>query len=93
MWVCMHACKKDKCMFLYSAISSPSDRSKRFTLHPLADLFIQFAFSGKNSDTHKLLPEDYLLTFAQMSTARYSFIQLSEMGHCGENENAQASKR
>ena len=27
-------------MFLYSAVSSPLDRSKRFTLHPLADLLI-----------------------------------------------------
>ena len=29
-----------KGMFLYSAVSSPLDCSKRFTLHPLADLFI-----------------------------------------------------
>ena len=28
-----------KGMFLYSAVSCPLDRSKRFTLHPLADLF------------------------------------------------------
>ena len=27
-------------MFLYSAVSSPLDRSKRVTLHHLADLFI-----------------------------------------------------
>ena len=27
-------------MFLYSAVSSPLDSSKRFTLHPLADLFV-----------------------------------------------------
>ena len=27
-------------MFLYSAVSSPLDGSKRFTLHPLVDLFI-----------------------------------------------------
>ena len=31
---------KGKCMFLYSAVSSLLDRSKSFTLHPLADLFI-----------------------------------------------------
>ena len=29
-----------KVVFLYSAVSSPLDRSKRFTLHALADLFI-----------------------------------------------------
>ena len=33
---------KVKCngMFLYSAVSSPFDRSKRFTLHALSELFI-----------------------------------------------------
>ena len=34
-------CKKGKGIFFYSAVSRPLDRSKRFTLHPLADLFIQ----------------------------------------------------
>ena len=29
-----------KVVFLYSAVSGPLDRSKRFTLHALADLFI-----------------------------------------------------
>ena len=29
-----------KGMFLYSVVSSRLDHSKRFTLHPLADLFI-----------------------------------------------------
>ena len=33
------------------------------------------------------------LTFRPLSIARYSFIQLGELGHCGENENAQTSKR
>ena len=33
--------------------------------------------------------EDNSLTFPLLSIARYSFIQLSELGHCGENENAQ----
>ena len=32
--------KKCKGMFLYSTVSSPLDRSERFTLRPLADLFI-----------------------------------------------------
>ena len=31
---------KNKCLFSYSAVSSPLDRSKCFTLHPLSDLFI-----------------------------------------------------
>ena len=32
--------KKCKGMFLYSAVLSPLDRSKRFTHYPLEDLFI-----------------------------------------------------
>ena len=32
--------QQSKSMFLYSAVSSPLDRSNRFLLHPLADLFI-----------------------------------------------------
>ena len=32
--------EKGKGMFLYSAVSSPLDRSKRFTFYPLEDLFI-----------------------------------------------------
>ena len=49
--------KKGKDMFLYSAVCSPLDRSKRFTLYSLGDL----------------------------STVRYSFIQLSVLGCNGEN--------
>ena len=36
--------------------------------------------------------EDYSLTFTPLSIARYSFIQLSELGHRGENEKAQTLK-
>ena len=36
--MCISPVRKD--MFLYSAVSSQLDRSKRRTLHPLADLFI-----------------------------------------------------
>ena len=32
--------KREKVTFLYSAVSRPLDRSKHFTLHSLADLFI-----------------------------------------------------
>ena len=55
-----------QCMFLYSAVSSPLDCSKSFTLHHLAD---------------------------PLSIDRYSFIQLSELGCHGLNENNQASKQ
>ena len=38
--------------------------------------------------------EDYSLKFPPLPiAARYSFIQLSELGHRGENENAQALKK
>ena len=40
-----------------------------------------------------LLHEDYSFTYTPLSIAWYSFIQLSELGHRGENENAQTSKR
>ena len=32
--------KMHVCLFLYTAVSSPLNRSKHFTLHPVADLFI-----------------------------------------------------
>ena len=53
----------------------------------------QVDFSGKHSAMLQLLHEDYSLTFPPLSITRYSSIQLSELGHCGENENAQASKQ
>ena len=68
--------------FLYSAVSSPLDRSKRFTL---------FASPSRpvHSDTNSASPGSILarqqlrakaksLTFPPLSMARYSFIQLSE---------------
>ena len=68
----------------YSAVSSPLDRSKRFTL---------FASPGRpvHSDTNSASPGSILamlqlraktksLTFPPLSIARYSFIQLSQQG-------------
>ena len=78
---CVIICKK-KGSFLYSAVSSPLDRSKRFT---------PFASTGRPvySDTNSASPGSILarqqlrakvksLTFPPLSIARYSFIQLSE---------------
>ena len=75
-------CKK--VFFLYSAVSSPLDRSKRFT---------RFAFPDRpvHSDTKSASPGSILarqqlraqtksVTFPPLSIARYSFIQLSEQG-------------
>ena len=86
--------KKVKICFIYSAVYSSSDRSKRFTLHPLAGLFIPaptrllweaFSYAA-------ITREDYSLIFPPLSVARYSFIQLIELGHRGENENYQSLK-
>ena len=72
--------RKKKVVFLYSAVSSPSDRSKHFTL---------FASPGRpvHSDTNSASPGSILarqqlrattksLTCPPLSMARYSFIQL-----------------
>ena len=72
-----------KGMFLYSAVSSPLDRSKRFTL----------SSPGRpvHSDTNSASPGSILarqqlraktksLTFPPLSIARYSFIQLNQLG-------------
>ena len=53
----------------------------------------QLDFSCKHSSHPENRREDWSLTFPPMSRARYSFIQLSELGRHGENENAQTSKR
>ena len=53
----------------------------------------QLDFSGKHSSHSEIRCKDYSLTFPPLSVARYSFIQLSELGRHGENENDQTSKR
>ena len=81
-------------MFLYSAyIQSVGPLKALYTLSPGRHV---------HSDTNSASPgsiqpccilcEDYIFTFPSPSIARYSFIQLSELGHRGGNENAQTSK-
>ena len=76
--------KNKKMCFLYSALSSPLNRSKRFTLFALPD-------RPAHSDTNSASPGNILamqqlrattksLTFPPLSLARYSFIQLSQLG-------------
>ena len=81
-------------MFLYSTLSSLLDRSMHFAVHLLVDLFIPTpilllleAFSHAS-----ITVRNCSLTFPPLSTARYSFMQLSEVGCHGNNENAIASK-
>ena len=84
-----------KGMVLYSAVSSPLDRSKRFTL----------SSPGRpvHSDTNSAslgsilamqqLRNDYSLTCPPLYIARFSFIQLSRLRHREENDNDHNSKR
>ena len=58
-------------MFLYSAITSPSDRSF------LLEEFSHGAITERRLFTH--------ISTAVVSIARYSFIQLNELGHRGDN--------
>ena len=74
-------------MFLYSAVSSPLDRSKRFKLHP-QQTGTNSASLGSILHTQQLRVKTIHSYFiSPLSIARYSFIQLSE-----ENKNAQTSK-
>ena len=49
------------------------------------DLFVPF--SRKHSTTQHKGKDNSFTLFPPLSIARYSHIQLSELGHCGENEN------
>ena len=83
-------------MLLCSAVSNPSDRSKRFTLFlpwQTCSYRHQLGFSGKYSSHAAITRNDYSLTFPLLSIARYLFKQLSRLGYCGENENAKILKR
>ena len=93
MWQFRDIAVKVKGMSLHRAVSSPLDRSKRFfdrskrfTLYHLVDLFIP--------TPTPLLLEAFSHPAAKsirMSIAWYSFTQLGELRHHGENENAQTS--
>ena len=58
----------------------------------MIDWLIELHFSGKLSSHSAITLEDHSFISPPPSMARYSFIQLSELGHRGENENAQTSK-
>ena len=73
-------------MFLYSGVSTPLDRSRRFILHiwKTCSFRHQVNFSGKHSSHAAITREDQITHIS--TTAR------SELGHRGESENAQTSK-
>ena len=82
---------------LYSAVSSPLDRSKRFTrvAHPDRPVHsdTNSASPGSILAMQQLRAKTKSLTCPPLSIARYSFIQLSLLRRREENENAQTSKR
>ena len=65
------------------------DCSERFTLHPLADLFIPMPsrLLWEHSATLQLLHEECSFRYPPLSVARYSFIQLSELWQEAEDSN------
>ena len=82
-------------MVLYSAVSSPLDRSKRFTLSsPGRPVHSDTNWASLGSIlVMQQMRNDYSLTRPPLSITRYSFIQLSQLGRREEKENAQTSKR
>ena len=72
-----------KGMFLYSTVSSQLDRSKRFTLPPGRSVHsdTNSASPGIILATQQLCAKIKSLTFSPLSIARYTFIQLSQLGH------------
>ena len=78
-------------MFLFSALSSSVARSKRFTPHPWLTCCFrhQLDFSGKHSSPAAITSQYFSFIFPPLSIAKYSIIRRSQLGHCGENNNAQ----
>ena len=70
--------------FIYSAISGPLDRSKRFTIFPLPDRPVHSvtnsASPGSILAVLQLRENTKSLTHPPLSIARYSFIELSQLG-------------
>ena len=75
---------KGKGSFLYSAVSSPLDRSKRFTVSALPGRPVHSntnsASPGSILAMQQLRATTKSLTCQPLSIARYSFIQLSQLG-------------
>ena len=75
---------KKKKVKVVNAVSSPLDRSKRFTLFALPDRPVHSdtnsASNGSILVMQQLRANTKSLTFPPLSMARYSFIQLSQQG-------------
>ena len=71
--------------FLYSAVSSPQDCSKRLDFTSLADLFNQTPSQllwEASSRMLQLIREGCSYTYPPLSIARYSLMELSELKQC-----------
>ena len=82
-------------MVLYSAVSSPLDRSKRFTLSSTGRPVhsdTNSASLGSILAMQQLLRNDYSLTCPPLSITRHSVLRVSRLRRREENENAQTSK-
>ena len=77
---------------IYSAELNPLDCSKRFTPGRLVHSDTN-ATSLRSNQLRCILRKDYLQTFTPLYIATYSFMYMSELGHRGENENAQTLKQ
>ena len=84
---------KGKGKFLYSAVSSPQDHSKRFTLYfPDRPVQSDTISASLGSIQPHLMGEGCLYTYPPLSIARYSFIKLSELEQCRVKKLAQGFK-
>ena len=79
-------------MIIYSAELNPLDCSKRFTPGRLVHSDTN-PTSLRSIQLRCILRKDYLQTFPPLYIAIYSFMYMSELGHRGENENAQTLKQ
>ena len=76
-----HSAINRKRYVLYSAVSSPLDHSKRFTLFlpwQTCSFRHQLGFSWKHSSYAAITRDDYSLTCPPLSIAKYSFIPVGE---------------
>ena len=95
-WWLMKLIKKVCFYIAQYRVSTPLARSKRFTLFlpwQTCSFRHQLGFSWKHSSQAAITRNDYSLTCPPLCIARYSFIQLSRLRCCEENENAQILKR
>ena len=83
----------NKGKFLYSAVSSPQDHSKLFTVYfpdrPVQSDTISASLGSIQSYMLQLMRKGCSYTYPPLSVARYSFIQLSELEQCRVKKPAQ----